>query len=71
MILSAPSRFKDSFLWGAEYSHWLRRHSKAVRLRLRSRHVVQHDGADLHQGDPPLHGAGAGAGKPLQSYGMP
>ncbi len=55
---------------GAEHPDRRGRHREAVRLRLRAGHVQQHDGADQHQGDAAVHGAGAGPGAALQPHGV-
>ena len=55
----------------AEHLDLLRWHREALRLRLCARHVMQDDGADLHQGHAAVHGAGAGPGAALQPHGAP
>ena len=42
-----------------------------MRFRLRARHVQQHDGAHLHQGHAPVHGARARPGTTLQPHRRP
>lgn len=52
----------------AEHSDRERWRCEAVRLWICPGDVLQHHGADQHQGDSPVHGTGAGAGTAIQPH---